>query len=100
MFNNVERSQNHCKMRCRQACWTALTLLLLPLAGCAHSGELNLFGAYFPIWLLAILVGAAAAFACRFLFVRFRIEPYMSPLTLIYVCIAVSVSCLVWLIFA
>jgi YtcA family len=68
------------------------------LAGCASANNIEVVGSYFPYWLLCMVVGVSAAFASRILFVRLKIEPYLGPLTLIYVCVMVGVACLAWLI--
>lgn len=68
------------------------------LTGCAGSHVVNVLGSYFPFWLLCMLLGVAAAFAARALFLKFKIEPHVGPLPLIYVCVVIAVSCLTWLV--
>ncbi len=70
------------------------------LTGCGGSHVINVLGSYFPIWLLCMVLGVAAAFLARLLFLRFKIEPYVGPLPLIYLCVVISVSCLTWLLFS
>ena len=82
-----------------------LVLLIGPLgfgmlAGCSHAGTINIIGSYFPVWLLCMIAGIAAALGLRVLLVRTKIEPYVGPLTLIYLCTVVGTSCLLWLLFA
>lgn len=72
----------------------------LLLSGCAGSHNVNMFGSYFPIWLICMILGVATAFGARALFVRLRIEPYVGPPTLIYLCIMIGASCLMWLVFS
>ncbi len=45
-----------------------------------------------------MLVGVAVCFAAHAAFLRFKIEPYVGPLPLIYLCVVVAVSCLIWLL--
>ena len=45
-----------------------------------------------------MIVGVAFAFAARAVFLRLKIEPYVGPLRLVYLCVAVAVSCLTWLL--
>jgi hypothetical protein len=67
------------------------------LTGCAGANNIEVVGSYFPYWLICMVVGVLGAFASRVLFVRLKIEPYLGPLTLIYVCVMVGVACLAWL---
>ena len=68
------------------------------LTGCAGSHVVNVLGSYFPVWLVCMLLGVAAAFAARWLFLKFKVEPYVGPLPLIYTCVVVAISCLTWLL--
>ena len=68
------------------------------LAGCGGSHVINVLGSYFPVWLLCMIVGVAFAFVARAVFLRLKIEPYVGPLPLIYLCVVVAVSCLMWLL--
>ncbi len=68
------------------------------LTGCGGSHVVDVLGSYFPVWLLCMIVGVAAAFGSRALFLRFKIEPYVGPLPVIYLCVVVAVSCLIWLL--
>ncbi len=68
------------------------------LTGCAGPHVIDVLGSYFPVWLLCMLLGVGAAFASRALFLRFKIEPYVGPLPVIYLCVLVAVSCLTWLL--
>ena len=69
------------------------------LTGCAGSSHVvNVLGSYFPVWLFCMLVGVAAAFAARALFLKLKIEPHVGPLPLIYLCVVIAISCLIWLI--
>ena len=56
-------------------------------------------GADFPAWLICVIAGVALAAALRTLFVTTRIEPYLGPLTVVDSCLAVLLSCVVWMIF-
>ncbi len=77
----------------------AVVVLCLLLDSCNSAHALDVVGAYFPFWLLSMLIGVVAAFASRYLFVRLKIEPYLSPLTITYLCVMISVACLTWLLF-
>lgn len=68
------------------------------LTGCGGSHIVDVLGSYFPVWLLCMLLGVAAAFAVHALLLKFKIVPYVGPLPLIYLCVVIAVSCLAWLI--
>jgi hypothetical protein len=59
----------------------------------------NIAGANFPAWLLCAIVGAILAATLRPAFASTGVEPYLGPLLLIYPCLAVALSCAVYLIF-
>ena len=82
---------------CFVAEWLGLTSCIC-LTGCGGSHVINVLGSYFPIWLLCVLLGVAAAFISRAVFLQFKIEPYVGPLPLIYLSVVVAVSCLTWLL--
>ena len=49
--------------------------------------------------LVGIPAGVALAAVLRTLLVAIRIEPHLGPLTVVYPCLAVLLSCVVWMIF-
>ena len=69
------------------------------MTGCGSASNIEVVGSYFPFWLICMVVGVLVAFASRVLFVRLKIEPYLGPLSLIYVCVMVGAACLFWLLF-
>jgi hypothetical protein len=75
----------------------AVPIALLTLAAC--DPVVNVAGANFPAWLLCAIVGAILAAALRPAFAGTGLEPHLGPLLLIYPCLAVLLSCLVYLIF-
>ncbi len=72
----------------------ALNLLL---TGCASAHTVDILGSYFPFWLISMVFGIAVAFASRVVFVRLKIEPYLGPLTVIYLCVMICASGFIWL---
>ncbi len=75
----------------------ALTFAALLCAGC--DPVVDIAGADFPSWLICVIVGVALAAALRTLFAATHIEPYLGPLTVVYPCLALLLSCVVWMIF-
>jgi YtcA family len=75
----------------------AITLAALLCAGC--DPVVDIAGADFPAWLICVIAGVALAAVLRTLMAAIRIEPHLGPLTIVYPCLAVLLSCVVWLIF-
>jgi YtcA family len=75
----------------------ALTLAALLFGGC--DPVVDIAGADFPAWLLCAIAGVALAALVRTLLVAIRLEPYLGPLTVVYPCLALLLSCVVWMIF-
>ena len=67
------------------------------LAGC--DPVINIAGANFPSWLFCAICGAIITALIRPVFVVTRLEPYLWPLPIVYLSLAVLMGCLVWLIF-
>jgi hypothetical protein len=72
-------------------------IALLRLAAC--DPVVNIAGANFPAWLLCAILGAILAATFRPVLTATGVEPYLGPLLLIYPCLAVLLSCLIYLIF-
>ncbi len=76
------------------------SLLLAPLLLCASCDPLiQVAGAFFPAWILCIVIGIAAAVLLRFLFVRTRLEPALGPLVVIYPSLATAIALVCWVLF-
>jgi YtcA family len=75
----------------------ASTLAALLFTGC--DPVVDIAGADFPAWLICVIAGVALAAVARALFAATRIEPHLGPLTLVYPCLALLLSCVVWMIF-
>jgi hypothetical protein len=74
----------------------ALVLALAPCAACAPL--VDVAGAFFPAWMLCILVGVTATVLLRQLFARMRLEASLGPLLLVYPSLATAISLAVWVI--
>ncbi len=77
--------------------FAAVTLAALLADGC--DPVVNIAGANFPAWLICAIAGVALAAALRPVFAATRVEPHVGPLIVVYPCLAVLLSCAVWLIF-
>jgi hypothetical protein len=72
----------------------------LPLAGgCARAPSFNILGSFFPAWIVCVLAGILLAVAVRLLFVRLKFEQDLSPLVVVYPCLAAFFTFTLWLLF-
>ena len=75
----------------------ATTALALGLTAC--DPVLNIFGSFFPAWVICLVSGVVLAIALRPLFVRAHLESHLGPLLLVYPCLALLLTMLTWLVF-
>lgn len=78
---------------------SACVLSVLPATGCSRAPFFNILGSFFPAWILCGLVGILLAVGVRILFVRMNFERQLSPLILIYPCLAAFFTFSIWLMF-
>lgn len=62
-----------------------------------HCPSLNIFGTFFPAWLLCTLIGVASAVVAYRLFGALGLRAELKPPLLVYSSIALTVTFLVWL---
>jgi hypothetical protein len=72
---------------------------LLLATGCSRAPAFNILGSFFPSWILCGVVGILLAVGARNLFVRVNFEQELSPLILIYPCLAAFFTFSIWLLF-
>ena len=72
-------------------------MIVLPVAGCSYAPTMDLFGSYFPAWMLCAVIGIAAAVIIRQILVVAGINDYVVAPLLTYAALAVSATLLVWL---
>jgi hypothetical protein len=70
----------------------------LCLADCSRSPAQNMFGSFFPAWMLCTVAGIASAVILRQVLSTFGIIQYLIAPPLTYLCIAVAGTLLVWLL--
>jgi hypothetical protein len=75
---------------------SAATLLI---AGCSRAPSFNLLGSFFPAWILCGVIGILLAVAVRLFFVRIKLEQQLTPLILVYPCLAAFFTFTLWLLF-
>ena len=71
----------------------------LPATGCSRAPTFNILGSFFPAWILCGLIGILLAVAMRIVFVRANFEQELSPLILVYPCLAAFFTFSIWLLF-
>jgi hypothetical protein len=64
-----------------------------------HAPTLDVLGSYFPAWMICIILGLASTLITRQLFIAFRIDIYLKFAALVYVCLLVFFSLIIWLLF-
>jgi hypothetical protein len=68
-------------------------------AGCSRAPTFNILGSFFPSWILCGVLGILLAVGVRILFARTHLEQELSPLILIYPCLAAFFTFGIWLLF-
>ena len=72
--------------------------IALPVAACSYSPTMDLFGSYFPAWMLCSGVGIVAAVIIRQILALAGINDYVIAPLLTYAALAVSATLLAWLL--
>jgi hypothetical protein len=73
--------------------------LALLATGCSRAPTFNILGSFFPAWILCGFLGILLAVVVRVVFVRLDFEKELSPLILIYPCLAALFTFCIWLLF-
>jgi hypothetical protein len=85
------------RRRCaRLAFWRVA--IALPVAACSYAPTMDLFGSYFPAWMLCAAVGIVAAVIIRQILAVAGINDYVVAPLLTYAGLAVSATLLAWLL--
>ena len=71
----------------------------VPLCGCGHVPSVSLLGAYFPSWMLCIIVGIGLTLAARWVLAAAGLEPWIGPRGLVYPALAVAFTLATWVMF-
>lgn len=67
--------------------------------GCSRAPSFNILGSYFPAWILCGVIGILLTVVVRVVFVRLDFEKQLSPLILVYPCMALFFTFSIWLLF-
>ena len=81
--------------------WKRLLRILpaLLLSGCAAAPSMDVFGSYFPAWMICMVPAMLLAFAVHAVLVRVRLASEVGPVAVFYPCLVVLFSSLIWLIY-
>jgi hypothetical protein len=74
---------------------------VVPATGChhTHSPTVDIWGSYFPAWIISIVAGLFSTIVVRQVLVGLRLAPHLHPAPLIYLCFQIGFTLLTWLIF-
>ena len=72
---------------------------MLLAAGCSRAPSFSILGSFFPAGILCGVLGILLTVGVRILFVRVHLEQELSPLILIYPCLAAFFTFSIWLLF-
>jgi hypothetical protein len=72
--------------------------IAMALSGCSRAPTMDLFGSYFPAWMLCAVLGVAAAVAIRQILVVAGVSDYVVAPLLTYAALALSATLLAWLL--
>ena len=72
--------------------------IALPVAACSYAPTMDLFGSYFPAWMLCAVLGVVAAVIIRQMLAVTGIGEYVVAPLLTYAALAVSATLLAWLL--
>jgi YtcA family len=65
----------------------------------SHSPSLDVFGSFFPIWMLCIAAAVLLTLAARFLLIRARLDGELGPRVVVYPSMVALFACATWLVF-
>jgi hypothetical protein len=65
----------------------------------SRSPSLDIFGSFFPVWMLCIAIAVVLALAARFVLIRARLDGELGPRAVIYPSLVALFACAIWLVF-
>jgi len=84
---------------CRIVLAPSCAAAMMTATGCSRAPSFNILGSFFPAWLLCGILGIVSTVIVRVLFVRTGFEKELSPLILVYPCMAAFFTFSIWLVF-
>ena len=80
-----------------QAAHGILLALAIATSGC--DPVMNVFGSFFPAWVICTIAGIALALVLRLLLAVVGLEAHLGPLGVVYPSLALLLTMLAWLVF-
>jgi hypothetical protein len=77
--------------------WSALVLVPAFIACAACDPLVDVAGAFFPGWMVCVLLGIASTALVRQLLLRAQLEPSLGPLLIVYPSLATTIALVLWL---
>jgi YtcA family len=77
----------------------ALFVTNLLNVGCSRAPSFNILGSFFPSWILCGVIGIVLTVVMGFLFTRWKLEQHISPVIVVYPCLAAFFTFTLWLLF-
>jgi YtcA family len=72
--------------------------IVLPVGACSYSPTMDMFGSYFPAWMLCAAIGIFTTIIIRQILAVVGISDYVVAPLLTYTALAVSATLLTWLL--
>ncbi|MBV9503960.1 MAG: hypothetical protein JO323_03035 [Acidobacteriia bacterium] len=63
-----------------------------------YAPSVDLFGSFFPIWMVCILAGVVLTLAARAALIRVRLESELGPRLVVYPSMVTLFACTIWLV--
>ncbi len=67
------------------------------VSGCQRAPSIDVFGSFFPIWMVCIIGGILMTLGARFALIRAGLEGELGPLVVVYPAMVTLLSCAIWL---
>ena len=82
----------------RPRCRAPASIAVCCLAGCSGSPSINIFGSYFPSWMLCAIAGLVLASLTRVAFAAAGIDKVLPVHLLVYLALSVAFAFGAWLL--
>ena len=86
------------KPRSRRVCDTAVGTVFPFVSGCGVVPSVNILGAFFPAWLISIVIGVVLTVLSRQAFLIARIAPDLRPAAVAYASLLLLWTLATWLV--
>jgi len=64
-----------------------------------YAPSVDLFGSFFPIWMVCVAAAAVLTLAARFLLIRVGLDDQLGPRLIVYPSMVTLFACTIWLVF-